>query len=39
MIVIGSLMFIPGSYHTFLAYHAWKGTPGYSFNDVPDFSQ
>lgn len=39
MIVLGSLMFIPGSYHTFLAYKAWQGAPGYSFNDVPDFTQ
>eukprot|EP00040_Diaphanoeca_grandis_P001415 m.18460 g.18460 ORF g.18460 m.18460 type:complete len:117 (+) comp12035_c0_seq1:343-693(+) len=35
MIVLGSLMFIPGSYHVGLAYKAWMQTPGYSFDDIP----
>eukprot|EP00041_Stephanoeca_diplocostata_P020185 m.447047 g.447047 ORF g.447047 m.447047 type:complete len:117 (-) comp21499_c0_seq6:1686-2036(-) len=35
MLVIGALMFIPGSYHTYLAYKAWRGDYGYSFDDIP----
>eukprot|EP00053_Salpingoeca_punica_P015986 m.149098 g.149098 ORF g.149098 m.149098 type:complete len:112 (-) comp16848_c1_seq5:776-1111(-) len=36
MIIIGSLMFIPGSYHTYLAYYAWQQYPGFSYADIPD---
>ena len=35
--LLGSIMFIPGSYHTFLAAMAWRGEPGYSFEDVAVF--
>ncbi|KAK3743712.1 hypothetical protein QZH41_012397, partial [Actinostola sp. cb2023] len=37
LLIIGSLMFIPGFYHVRLAYCAWKGYRGYSFDDIPDF--
>eukprot|EP00050_Salpingoeca_kvevrii_P010324 m.7700 g.7700 ORF g.7700 m.7700 type:complete len:55 (-) comp2790_c0_seq1:45-209(-) len=37
MAILGGLMFIPGSYHTYLAYYAWQGAPGYTFDDIPDF--
>lgn len=30
-------MFIPGFYHVRIAYYAWKGYRGYSFEDIPDF--
>jgi len=30
-------MFIPGSYHVHLAYNAWKGNSGYSYDDIPEF--
>ena len=39
MLIIGSLMFIPGSYHTYLAYYAWKGEPGFSFALIPDWDE
>ena len=35
LIVIGSLTFIPGSYHTWLAYNAHKGRRGFSYSDIP----
>lgn len=35
LIVIGSLTFIPGSYHTWLAYNAHKGRRGFSYTDIP----
>lgn len=37
MIILGLLMFIPGAYHTFIAYYAYKRVPGYSFDDIPEF--
>ncbi|EDO37093.1 predicted protein [Nematostella vectensis] len=37
MLILGSIMFIPGFYHVRLAYYAWKGYRGYSFEDIPDF--
>eukprot|EP00051_Salpingoeca_urceolata_P032805 m.17516 g.17516 ORF g.17516 m.17516 type:complete len:124 (-) comp5477_c0_seq1:91-462(-) len=37
LVIVGSLTFIPGSYHTWIAYKAWRGDRGYSFNDIPDF--
>ncbi|ESN98237.1 hypothetical protein HELRODRAFT_84739 [Helobdella robusta] len=37
LLILGSLMFIPGSYHVYIAYKAWKGAEGYSFDDIPEF--
>ena len=37
MIILGALTFIPGAYHTNIAYQTWRGTPGYSYADIPDF--
>lgn len=37
LIIFGSLMFIPGSYHVFLAVNVYIGTPGYSYDDIPEF--
>ena len=37
LLTLGLLMFIPGFYHVRLAYYAFKGYPGYSFEDLPDF--
>ena len=37
LLILGSLMFIPGFYHVRIAYYAWKGYRGYSFEDIPDF--
>ena len=37
MLILGALMFVPGSYHSFIAYKAYLGEAGYSFNQIPDF--
>jgi len=37
LMIFGSLMFIPGSYHVYLAVNVFLGTPGYSFDDIPEF--
>lgn len=37
LLVLGLLMFIPGSYHVALAYLSYKEYPGYSFDDILDF--
>lgn len=37
MVIMGFLMFIPGAYHVRIAYYAYKGIPGYSFDDIPEF--
>ncbi|KAI0221186.1 transmembrane protein 230 [Lamellibrachia satsuma] len=37
VLILGVLMFIPGSYHVHLAYYAWKGYDGYNFEDIPEF--
>lgn len=36
MLVLGSICFLPGFYHTRIAYLAWKGVAGYSLSDIPD---
>mmetsp|Transcript_34744 Transcript_34744/g.87941 ORF Transcript_34744/g.87941 Transcript_34744/m.87941 type:complete len:103 (+) Transcript_34744:164-472(+) len=37
LLVVGSLAFLPGFYHTRIAYYAWRGYKGYSLNLIPDF--
>lgn len=37
LLVLGLLMFIPGSYHVALAYLSYHEYPGYSFDDILDF--
>lgn len=32
--IVGALLFIPGSYHVYIAWYAWQGEPGYSFDDI-----
>jgi hypothetical protein len=34
--IIGSVAFIPGFYYTRLAYYAYRGYAGYTFEDIPD---
>jgi len=36
LILIGSLVFLPGFYHVRIAYWAWKGDKSFSFADIPD---
>ncbi|XP_076368543.1 transmembrane protein 230-like isoform X4 [Tachypleus tridentatus] len=38
LIVLGSLMFIPGGYHVGIVYYAYCSYPGYSYDDIPDFN-
>lgn len=33
--VIGSLLFLPGLYVVIIAYKAWRGYPGYTFDSIP----
>jgi len=33
--VLGSLAFLPGFFYTRVAYYAWRGVPGYSYEDIP----
>jgi len=35
LVVLGSLTFIPGFHQSRIAYYAWRGRPGYSFDDIP----
>ncbi|XP_064630698.1 transmembrane protein 230-like isoform X2 [Lineus longissimus] len=37
VLILGLLMFIPGVYHVRIAYYAFKGYSGYSFEDIPEF--
>ncbi|XP_060787739.1 transmembrane protein 230b [Neoarius graeffei] len=37
VLIIGILVFIPGFYHLRIAYYAYKGYHGYSYDDIPDF--
>uniref|UniRef100_A0A914C2M9 Transmembrane protein 230 n=1 Tax=Acrobeloides nanus TaxID=290746 RepID=A0A914C2M9_9BILA len=39
LMLLGVLMFIPGAYHVRIAYYAYIGEAGYSFDDIPDFDQ
>ena len=37
VIILGSLLFIPGFYHVRIAFYAWMRYKGYSYNDIPNF--
>lgn len=39
MIILGSLMFIPGSYASCVLYGAYRGWPGYEYNQVPSYDE
>ncbi|KAG0183677.1 hypothetical protein DFQ28_001391, partial [Apophysomyces sp. BC1034] len=36
-LVLGSIMFIPGAYHLYLAYYAYYKYPGYEFSMIPEW--
>lgn len=36
LLVLGSICFLPGFYHTRIAYMAWRGIAGFSLDDIPD---
>ena len=36
-LMLGFIMFIPGSYHSFLAFMTWIGQDDYSYHDVSTF--
>jgi len=36
-LVLGLLTFIPGFYHSRIAYYAWRGYSGYSLRSIPTF--
>ncbi|XP_042903770.2 transmembrane protein 230, partial [Parasteatoda tepidariorum] len=35
--ILGMLMFIPGIYHVRIAWLAFRGYPGYVYEDIPNF--
>lgn len=37
VLILGLIMFVPGFYHVRIAYYAYKGEQGYSFDDIPEF--
>ncbi|XP_048845646.1 transmembrane protein 230-like [Brienomyrus brachyistius] len=37
VLIIGILVFLPGFYHLRIAYYAFRGYRGYSYEDIPDF--
>lgn len=37
VLILGVLMFIPGAYHVRIAYYAYKGYEGYSYDDIPEY--
>lgn len=39
LMVIGSIIFIPGAYNVRTAYYAWKGYSGFSYSDIAGFGE
>lgn len=39
LMVIGSMIFIPGAYNVRTAYYAWKGYRGFSYADIAGFGE
>lgn len=39
LMVIGSMIIIPGAYNVRTAYYAWKGYEGYSYADIAGFGE
>ena len=39
MIVLGALMFVPGSYGSFIIYGAYRGWTGDSYNQIPNYDE
>ena len=39
LLIIGGLMFLPGSYASWILYGAWKRWPGYEFHQVPSYDE
>mmetsp|Transcript_16028 Transcript_16028/g.40966 ORF Transcript_16028/g.40966 Transcript_16028/m.40966 type:complete len:110 (+) Transcript_16028:292-621(+) len=35
LVTLGALTFIPGFHQSRIAYYAWRGRRGYSFDDIP----
>ena len=35
LLFLGTIVFIPGAYHVRIAYCAWRGYHGYSYDDIP----
>jgi len=37
MLILGTIMILPGSYGTFMLFMAYRGYPGYSYEMVPSY--
>ena len=38
-LILGILMFLPGSYGSFMLFMAWRGVPGYEYSMVPSYDE
>nr|CAB3267076.1 transmembrane protein 230-like [Phallusia mammillata] len=38
VLILGIITFLPGFYQLRIAYLAWMGYSGYSFDDIPDYN-
>ncbi|KAK9863816.1 hypothetical protein WJX84_008099 [Apatococcus fuscideae] len=36
LLSLGTLVWVPGAYYSWLAYMAWRGHEGYSFEEIPE---
>ena len=39
LFLLGGILFIPGSYHTFVAFMAFRQVDGYTFDQVATFDE
>ena len=39
MIILGAIMFIPGSYGSFIIYGTYRGWHGYSYSQIPNYDE
>lgn len=39
LMVVGSIIFIPGAYNVRTAYYAWRGYHGFSYSDIAGFGE
>ena len=37
LLILGSIMFIPGSYASYIIYGTWRGWPGFDFSQIPSY--
>ncbi|KAG1675049.1 hypothetical protein FOA52_002708 [Chlamydomonas sp. UWO 241] len=35
--ILGLMTFVPGFHHCRIAYYAWRGVPGFNWDDIPSY--